>query len=108
MFARVGLKLRLIIFEHKGITMEVAAWIASFTVPFFCWLLIWSWLGNDAVTRIGYILWYRDWPVNDFLNYSRILTIRFCFSYLMPVLAGIVGLGWKALSVRRRAAKDGV
>ena len=88
---------------------KTLAWAAAFAVPALGYLLLWYWLGADAVTRLGYALYAHDWPINEGTNcYFRIVIIKVSLAYFVPFFAGLAGLGWRGIFLIRRERVEGV
>ena len=56
--------------------------------------------GDDALSRFGYILWLHA-STEDRLNFIRGLIISNYFRFVMPVLVGLVALGWAIRRTRK-------
>jgi len=76
-------------------------YMAAFLLPAAGYSLLYFFLSRAANNRIGYILWL--WAsTEDRLNFFRLLLIDSYFKFILPLLAGLVGVGWVYLRVMRR------
>lgn len=85
----------------KKRALAFLAWLGAFCVPVGFYLVFWSIVGPDAMNRMGYIFWLLSGP-DDLTAAMRIAATRFFFLVVMPLVLGIVGLGWRAIWIRSR------
>ena len=81
---------------------RIALQIAAFVLPAAAYALVWHWTGPDTLDRIGYAFFVYG-SLDETVNAIRINTIGAFFLVMMPVLVGLVGLGWARVFIRRRS-----
>jgi len=85
----------------------LASWIAAFAVPVLAYLILWNLLGTHAVTGLGYFLFLRDWPIDERVDgFMRINAVRIMLAYVVPLFAGLAGLGWRWICRARRVDRQ--
>ncbi|MBZ0270494.1 hypothetical protein K8I61_00545 [bacterium] len=66
---------------------------AAFIASVVLYLALWSAIGHYAMTRAGHLVWLHSGADEMALN-MRIVALRIAFGLVMPLVFGVVGVGW--------------
>ena len=70
-------------------------------LPVAAYVLLWRWLGTDALNRVAYLLWLLHGPDSDAIT-THAGWAEAYFTIFMPVIVAGTAIGWRRTLARRR------